>query len=304
MPATKITWKTVEVPRAESIDRAYATQPYTLPHSPRLIRTGKDFYDSLKIAAEMAVKEYPNLRLSTIADEQHIYAQKSPGAIKLKDVEEFRDYFGDNVENWFAWSHTLTGLRVPERYVGKTCSIGEKIPVQVIVTDISPYLSQIADPNFTRENWKDIIDKINKKEGELPVPYSRGQVIREIDPVFGVFTEIESSTAHDAPYALHAWLRENLSVPRDPISGHFDLEVARRSVWLADRRDCLGVDANYRRSDAHSAGGFRPVLGLAPKILKELARINVSEVEEAFLERMRIDYRKMPFLEFREKYKL
>ena len=201
--------RTIEVP----------TRIHSIQYSPGLVRTRTDFYDTLKVAAEMAVAAGNNLGPPTAGEEQHIYVQSALGAKRLQDVEELKDYFDNNGEGWYAWGHTLTAVRLPEKFVGKKCIIGEKVPVQVIVTDISPYLSQIADAKFTRENWKDIIGDVNKVKGELLVPYSRGNVIRAIHPIFGIFTEVEQTTEHEAPYDLHAWLRENLNVPKDPISG-------------------------------------------------------------------------------------
>ncbi len=232
---------------------------YPLQYSPRLVRTRADFYDTLQIAAKMAVAGSNNLGLPTAGEEQHIYVQSSASAKRLRGVEELMDYFAKNEERWFAWGHTLTGMRVPKEYVGRRCAIGEKVPVQVIVTDIAPYLSQIADPEFTRENWKDIIGHVNKVKGEVAVPYSRGHVITEMHPL-GIFTGVEQTTEHNAPFALHGWLRENLDIPEDPISGYHDLAVGRRCGWHRDVDRCLDVAAHYGRWHADSVDGFRPVV--------------------------------------------
>ena len=266
----------IEVPRGT----------YSLQYSPRLVRTinhlpddyttaesnRADFYDALKVAAVMAVS------LPTAGEEQAIYVQRSAGAKKLRDVEEFRDHFANNDERVYIWGHSLTGLRFRETDVRKPYNVGDKITAQVIETDISSYLSQIADPKFTRENWKDIIDNVNHVKGEVAVPYARGHVIREMHPTLGIFTEVESTTEHKAPYALHGWLRENLDIPQDPISGHYEVAVVRRSDWRHDEDGrCLGVDANYGRFDANSDVGFRPVVrGSGPKI--EVVSIDVEKV--------------------------
>jgi len=247
LTATSVpTDRKIEVPRGT----------YSLQYSPRLVRTRADFYDTLKMAAEIAVS------LPTAGEEQTIYAQRSAGAKKLRDLEEFRDYFGNNEEGWHAWIWTLTGLRFREADLRKPYNVGDKITALVIETDVTPYLSQIANPKFTRENWKDIIDKVNHVKGELDVPYARGHVIREMHPTLGIFTEIEQTTRHRAPYALHGWLRENLDMPKDSISGHYDLAVERRCRWRLDGDEgCLSVDAGYVRWGAGSGGGFRPVQG-------------------------------------------
>lgn len=94
--------------------------------------------------------------------------------------------------NW-----NTTGLRFREADLRKPYQVNDKITAQVIETDITPFLSQIADPKFTRDNWKDIIDQVNHVKGDLAGPL--------------------------------------------------------------DER-CLGVGADYRRWDADSGGGFRPVI--------------------------------------------
>ncbi len=236
--------RTIEVPK----------DTYSLKYSPRLFRTGADFYDTLKMAAEMSVS------LSTAGEEQAIYVQRSAGAKKLRDVEEFRDYFANNDEGAYIWGHNSTGLRFREADLRKPYNAGDKITALMIETDITLYVSQIADPQFARENWKDIIDKVNHVKGEAAVPYARGHVIREMHPTLGIFTEVEPTTEHKAPYGLHAWLRENLDVPQDPISGHYDVAVGRRCHWRHDGDGCLDVDADCRRWDANSLDGFRPVV--------------------------------------------
>ncbi len=247
--------RTIEVPRGT----------YTLRYSPRLVRTGADFYDTIMSAVRMTDPEMLAsglyLRPPTAGEEEAVYRKVSHGATELRDVDELRDYFNNNDECWYAWGHTLTGLRIPEKYVGRECRIGEKVPVQVIVTDIVPFISQIADPQFTRESWRDIVNDVNIVKGEVAVPYCRGHVVREMHPIFGIFTEVEQTTEHETPYALHGWLRENLVVPEDPISGHYDVAVVRGCGWRHGGGEwCLCVLADYGRSGAGSGVGFRPVV--------------------------------------------
>ncbi len=274
---------------------------YSLSYSPRLVRTGADFYDTLKFAAEMAVC------LPTAGEEQAIYAQRSAGAKKLQDVEEFRDYFANNDENVYIWGHNSTGLRFRETDLRKSYNVGDKITALVIETDITPYLSQIADPQFTRESWKDIIDKVNIIQGEILLPYARGNVIREMHPTLGIFTEIEQTTEHKAPFVLHGWLRENLDIPQDPISGHYDVAVGRGSYWLPDgHRGCLGVDAGYGRWGAYSGGGFRPVRGSGPegpKIEVVSANVDIEKIRQELMSQVSSDLRKLPVQDLLEKYK-
>jgi len=234
-------------------------------------------------------------------EEHHIYVQKSHGAKKLRNVDELKDYFAVDNGNWYAWAHTLTGLRFREADLGRPYNVGDKITAEVIETDITPFLSEIADPKFTRESWKDIIDKVNHVKGEIAVPYNRGHVVREMQN--GIFTEIEKTTEHRTPFALHGWLRENLDVPQDPVSGHYDVAVGRRSSWHHDEHGrCLLVSANFERWRASSSHGFRSVVrgsvSDGPKIDAE----KVRETEKAFLERMREDFHEMAFPEWRRKY--
>ncbi len=236
---------------------------YSLQHSPRLVRTRADFYDTVIAAVRMTDPEMlaSGLYLSppSAGEEEAVYRKISPGAKKLEDVEELRDYFANNNEGWYAWNWNTTGLRFRKADLRKPYNVGDKITVEVIETDITPYLSQIADPKFTRENWRDIIDKVNRVKGELAVPYCRGHVIREMHPIFGIFTEVEPTTEHKASFALHGWFRENLDMPHDPISGHYDVAVGRWGGWRHDE-GCLDVGADFGRWFASSDGGFRPVV--------------------------------------------
>ncbi|MBI4896173.1 MAG: hypothetical protein HY832_01360 [Candidatus Aenigmarchaeota archaeon] len=303
----------------------------SLCYSPRLVQTNNhvpvgyatveprrvDFYDTLKVAAVMAVAHGKLMTPSDANEAQEIYAQKSFGAKRLRDVEEFKDHFGNNNENWYAWEETLTGLRFREADLCKRYEIGDKITAEVIVTDITPYFEQIADRNFTRENWKDIVEKINQIKGEVCMPYSRGHVIREMDPL-GIFTEVEQTREHEMPLALHGWLIENLAVRKDSVTDRYDIAVRRWSGWLHDGGGCLGVAAGCARSYADSDGGFRPVVrGSSPKIEQKLVEKPVVEsanelvqqldprgIEQAFLEKIRTDYRSMPHPDFLKKYKL
>ena len=242
---------------------------YSLPYSPRLVRTKTDFYDTVMLAVRMTDPEMlasgKYLSPPSAGEEEAIYRKVVPGAKKLRYVEELRDYFTDNDKSWYAWGWNTTGLRFREADLRKQYNVGDKITALVIETDITPYLSQIADPKFTRDNWKDIIGKVNHVKGELAVPYARGHVIREMRD--GIFTEVEPTTEHKTLYVLHGWLRENLDVPQDPISLHYDVAVGRRSDWRHGvGGECLGVDVGYWRWDAGSGDGFRPVVrGSSPE---------------------------------------
>ena len=254
----------------------------TIRYSPRLVRTihylpegyatvksGKvDFYDTLKATALITMKARASgeirdgqfLTPSDSNEAHHIYVKKSPGKERLRDVDEFRDHFDNNDEDWYAWEETLTGLRFRKTDLRKPYRVGDKITAERIETEIPlDILVQIADPKFMHDNFRDIIGKINKVAGTVDVPYARGHVIREMRD--GIFTEVELTTEHGAPYALHGWLRGNLNIPQDTISGQYDVAVGRGCGWLrGEDEGCLGVGADFGRSDADSDGGFRPVV--------------------------------------------
>ncbi len=283
--ATEIAFMTLEIPMTFSLRfeerRVYATGPYSLLYSPRLVRTinhlpegyataepGRaDFYDALKVAAVMSAAEGKIITPSDSNEAHQIYVQKSPGAEKLQDVPEFRDHFGNNDEGWHAWEETLTGLRFRKADLLRPYKIGDKVTTEVIVTDITPYLSQIADPKFTRDDFRAIIGGMNRIVATTDVPYAREEVVEEMDPVLGIWNRIKMTAEHDTPYALHAWLRRIMDIPKDPISGHYDVAVGRRSYWFHDEDRCLDVDASYGRWDADSGVSFRPVVrGSGPEI--------------------------------------
>lgn len=272
MQATGISLdRTIDVP---SVDIPSVTYP--LRYSSRLVRTinymraspnpvyfhdgrDPDFYDTLKVAAEMAVATGEPITLPSAGEEHQVYVQKSPGARRLRDVDDLKDYFGVNDEELSG--HTLTALRFHEADLRRPYNVGDKITVEVIITDITPYLGQIADPQFTRENWKDIIDKINKAVAKRQIPYARGQVVDKTDPTLGIWIAIRNTDIHSEPYALHAWLRKDLVIPQDPISGYCDVAVQRWCGWRHGGHErCLGVVAYWERSDAGSDCGFRPVI--------------------------------------------
>lgn len=259
---------------------------YPLRHSARLIRTinhlpegyataeqGRtDFYDALKVAAVKGVD------LPLAGEEESIYRQASRAAKRLRDTEELRDYFGNNDEGVYIWGHTRTGLRFRKADLRRTYVVGDKVTAEVIVTEIPEDIRrQIADSQFKRDNWKDVIGKINQVKGEMAVPYARGHVISAMDPTWGIFTEVEPTTEHRASYALHGWLRESLEIPQDPISGHYEVAVGRSGHWRLGG-GCLDVVAVSRRWRATSGAGFRPVArGSVPEIQTVSADTNVEK---------------------------
>lgn len=139
------------------------------------------------------------------------------------------------------------------------------------------------------------------------MPYSRGNVVRTMHPTLGIFTEVEQTIEHKAPFVLHGWLRGNLDVPKDPISGHYDVAVGRWSVWRRGQGGCLGVAASFERWGARSAGGFRPVVrGSVSEGKIEIvpANVDVEKVRRELLTQIASDLRQLPFPQILEKYKL
>ena len=274
-------FRTIEVPGILSYSPGLVRTIDILPKGYATAEPGRaDFYDMLKAAAVLSVAEGKTITPANANEEQLIYVKKSAGAKELQDIEELKDYFGKNDEKWHAWEQTLTGLRFRKQDLEKQYNIGDKITAQIIETYITPYISQIADPKFKRKNFRDIIEKINKVKDAVPVPYCRGQVISEMYPSLGIFKEVEKTSEHKAPYALHGWLRENLDIPKDPISGYHDIAVGRWSDWRRGEDErCLSVDACYERSDSYSDDGFRPVVrGSLPELGKVSSNVDEEKI--------------------------
>jgi len=238
----------------------------TLHYSPGLARVvdrlpdgyhyAGDFYDAVKAVCCME----NGVSLTDSDEEHHIYLQESRGAGSLREAEALGDYLCAG--GWYAFGVTRTALRFSRADLMKPYQTGDEIPVEIIVTEIPEDVRrQIADPKFTRDNFRDVVGRINRKVAERTIKYARGEVIAEVDRL-GIWTEIMPGTAHEEPYALHAWLREGLSISKDPISGEYDVVVGRRhrTHRMYPNKKCLSIDATSRRTHSELWVGFRPVI--------------------------------------------
>lgn len=233
-----------------------------LNYSPRLVVEELNFYDLLALAVRN------NVDMPTAEEEHELYIQKTTTRVeRLKNIEVFEDYF-ECVEHLPAFAFSLTALRLDKKDLKKH-KIGQKIPYQVIQTDVTKFVDQIKDPSFRTENWRDIINEVNKVVADnIYVPYCRGQIVREMHPL-GIPLEVENTPHHSPPYALHAWigsqineyldLKSNSDYLVDPISGNYDFAISRTADYLHPER-CLRIVAGEQRSTVGSNDSFRPVV--------------------------------------------
>ncbi len=301
-----LAFKTIQTPSGalNYAPRLVRTSNYFRSHPSEYFNDKRDpdFYDALKAAVEMGVS------LPTAIEEQQIYGQKwskakaknaqifnkyeahLKGVKVIKPYEEFKktiscvrgtlgkfrefsDYFKrlytkNGAYHGTGVAGTLTALRFREADLRKLCEKPDKIPALVIETDISKYLSQIADPKFKRENWKDIINEINivKDEMQVPVPHdSEGVLAKEMHPVYGIFTEVTGFNDHVDFPEFHAQLFHIYysRVLKDPISDNYDFGVGYHcsfhpNVYIGDMF-CLQVLID-ERSTMDTGNLFRPVI--------------------------------------------
>ena len=254
-----------------SLGTAYLMQAYSFSCSPALVRTGKDCYDSWKILAEMIV--YGGLPRGTrfmmpaeglAIEDYNIRLGNDP-----RGAMEFREYFGIGTGHKFTpcmFEWTPLVLRVPPGVkVGEADAGTGKFRRQVITMNIAPYLDQIADRQFRRENWRDIISQVDRIEGDIEVPAGGGMVIVEHNRVFGTAQEVREIPWPHKGYHSH-W-RFNASPRLDTVSGQYDVAVERGCYWpRGEDERCLHVYAYYSRSNAYPDDGFRPVRGSVSEI--------------------------------------
>lgn len=270
--------KRIIIPAASSvyptIGNSFKNPEYKINYSQKLVKTGKNYYDS----KEQLPAGY---RLSTASEERALQRAIEETGKDPRKAKIFDDLFARNKEKWYAWQWTETGLRVPKAYKSDKHEKDEQ----------------------GRKYWPRIVLIGNEKVGEVLVPEGSGRVIVEWDEVFGIPRVTENIVWFHKGYNTHFWF--NSSPSKDSKSGYYDVAVARWDAWLPGGLErCLAVGARSVRWAAGSRDGFRPVQGSLPEIEKEIAKINPKNVEDALLERMRTDFRKMPFAEFQEKYNL
>ncbi len=168
-----------------------------------------------------------------------------------------------------------------------------------------------------RKYWVRTALVSDKEVGEVLVPEGGGRLVAEWDEVSGVpRVTVENQDWPHNPYTTH--FDFNSTPDKDSTSGHYDVAVERGGRWPhAVGGRCLYVAVAYRRWFAVSLGGFRLVRGSLPQIEKELVekpmaetaaeliqQLDPREIEQAFLERVRTDYRSMPHSDFLKKYEL
>ena len=259
-----------DIPRAVSvypqIGRAYLKPAHSVSISPRVIRTDKNYYDSQKVLAEMIERgELPSdARFMSQAKGRGIERSYLMQGKDPRKADEFKDHFGKNENNWYAWELTSTGLRVPKGWENGRVDNGTgKYPRIVLEGD--------------------------KKVGELQVPVGNGRVIVEYDDVFGIPIETREIAWPHTGYYSHFWLNQNPIL--DEISGHYDVAVGRRGAWHhAEGGRCLYVSADSGRFDAPSHAGFRPVRGSVPEIEIVSSNVDVEQIRQKILEKARAEF--------------
>ncbi len=260
-----------------SMSGSYSREGYIISCSPALARTGKDFYGSLeKVARGISGGELPRVaRVSTAAEELALQRGYESDGIdpRSEKAAMFNDLFGRNSHGWHAIQWTATALRVPKGVNTGQREIGgngePKYRREVVAVDISPYLEQIADPKFERDNWRDIIGLASRVEGEMDVPTGNGMVVVEYDSMFGIPSETREIELPHTGYNSHFWFNPQPNIDR--ISGQYDVPVQLYSVPHSGGGDrCLQVDAEFGFCYANPRNGLRLVRGSMPDVSREL----------------------------------
>ena len=221
-----------------TLDRTYSHRGHQIEYSPRLVGTGRNYHDSRALIPS-------SQRMSTAAEELAIQRGLERDDKDPRKEAVFDDLFGRNDSHVRIWQWTETGLRVP---AGR---------------DPNKYETDRQG----RKYWARKLLLGDEVVGEILVPEGNGRVVAEWDEVSGLPSVTENIDFPHNPYTTHLWFNPNPS--KDSKSGHQDVAVGRRSLWLRDEDErCLDVDAGFARSDASSHDGFRPVRGPLPEIEK------------------------------------
>ncbi|MBI3190785.1 hypothetical protein HYZ41_03715 [archaeon] len=275
-----------------TLGATYKQSRYEVDHASRLVKTGKHYYDSKAEIPE-------GMRMSTAGEELAIQLALERAGKDPRKAKIFDDLFARGPDKVYMWQWTETGLRVPK---GRE-AVKYEIDAQ------------------GRKYWARIVLDGDKEVGEILVPEGGGRLAAEWDEVFGIpRVTIENQDFPHKPYTTHFWF--NATPNLDDTSGHYDVAVGRWSFWRHGvDGGCLSVDALYGRLNASSDDGFRLFRGSGPegpKIEKELIekplvespvtkliqQLDPTQIEQAFLERIRTDYRSMTRPDFLKKYDL
>ena len=266
---TEIALNAFEAPRATSVypsmGKAYLRHAHSFSASPRIVRTGKSYYDSQKVLAEMIERgELPaDARFMTQAEGFDIENSYKARAKDPRKAPEFDDYFARNKDKTYLWEWTSNGLRVPKGWENGRIDTDGKYPRILLAGD--------------------------KEGGEVKVPVGNGRVIVESDGVSGIPIETrEIAWPHEG---YHSHWHFNPSPSLDNVSCHYDVAVGRGGGWLRDEGGrCLVVDAGCGRSGAVSDDGFRPVRGSVPEIEIVSSSVDVEQVRQEILGRARAEF--------------
>ncbi len=239
----------LNVPAASSsypaLGNSYNRAGYPIEYSSRLVRTGRDYYDSKTQIPE-------GQRMSTATEELAIQLGLEKAGQDPRKASVFDDLFAKNESKIYMWQWTETGLRVPKGYKA----------------------DKFEKDGQGRKYWPRTVLIGDKEIGEMLVPEGAGRVAVEWDEVFGIPKATEEIDWPHKPYTTHFWF--NPTPDKNNKSGHYDVAVGRSSGWRrVGREGCLVVAADFRRLGMRSNDGFRPVRDSASDVEKELARINV-----------------------------
>ena len=284
---TEIALNAFEAPRATSVypsmGKAYLRHAHSFSASPRLVRTGKRYYDSQKVLAEMIERgELPaDARFMTQAEGLDIENSYKARAEDPRKAPEFDDYFGRNKDKSYLCELTLTGLRVPKGWENGRVDTDGKYP-RILLTG-------------------------NKEDGEVGVPVGNGRVIVESDGVSGIPIETREIVWPHEGYHSH-W-HFNATPSLDKISGHYDVAVGRGGYWrLGEDEGCLNVIAYCSRSVAYSVDGFRLVRGSLPEIEIVSSNVDVEQIRQEIFGKARAEFARdvnsIPAAELARKYQL
>ncbi len=204
---------------------------YLLEYSDELVPTGKDFYESLDWLNGMIelTTARPGTRFATLPELVQIYKTSHQPPPR---TPAFMDYFFHKTKNRRPYfEHTLTGLRWPDRWVGR------------------------LDGNAYRL----IVLYGGEEVGETRIPPSFGNTVVEFDDC-GIPIHI-GGKPHNEPYAVHLYLETDAHfIPMNEMTGKHDMEVIVGRCEMGRHHDCIAIYADFGPSAEFPGNmAFRPV---------------------------------------------